>query len=71
VSAGARDGLPRSEVIDRLESVVGAGGVYRTDRLDEGKNRREAPGDDHVLLRVTAEGDLTVCYAYPDTAIVP
>lgn len=71
VSAGEREGLPRQEVIDRLEAAVGAGGVYRTDRLDEGKNRRQAPGDDHVIMRVTAEGDLTVCYAYPDTAIPP
>ncbi len=45
---------------------MGAFGLYRTDRGDDAKDRSQSPGDDHVLMRVTAEGDLTLCYAYPD-----
>ncbi|MCB9523339.1 MAG: MBL fold metallo-hydrolase [Myxococcales bacterium] len=66
VSAGERDGLPRDDTLDRLLGAVGAARLYRTDRDDAGKSQVDAPGDDHVLLRVTGEGELTVCYAFPD-----
>jgi beta-lactamase superfamily II metal-dependent hydrolase len=66
VSAGERDPLPFPTTIDRLLAEVGEGHLYRTDRDDEGKAMAEAPGDDHVLLRVSEAGDLSVCYAFPD-----
>lgn len=67
ISAGMRDQLPHPETLDRITSSVGPRGVYRTDRRDAeaGKNMATSPGDDHILMRVSAEGDLTVCYAYP------
>jgi competence protein ComEC len=68
VSAGLRDGLPNADTIARLENAVGDDRVYRTDRGDilAGKDRSNSAGDDHILLRVTQEGDLTICYAYSD-----
>lgn len=69
ISAGAREGLPHPDTLKRLGAAIGVAGIYRTDRLDEGKKRREAPGDDHVILRVSAQGELTVCYAYPDPQV--
>ena len=69
VSSGLRDGLPDPETMSRLESAVGQEKVYRTDRGDQlaGKDRSTSAGDDHILLRVTAEGELTMCYAYSDS----
>lgn len=69
VSSGLRDGLPDPETISRLETSVGTDRVYRTDRGDlaAGKDRSTSAGDDHILLRVTQEGDLTICYAYSDS----
>jgi beta-lactamase superfamily II metal-dependent hydrolase len=68
VSAGLRDGLPNEETLQRLETAVGEKQVYRTDRGDllAGKDRSNSAGDDHILLRVTQDGDLTLCYAYSD-----
>lgn len=68
VSAGLRDGLPNADTIARLEDAVGNDRVYRTDRGDvlAGKDRSNSAGDDHILLRVNQEGDLTICYAYSD-----
>lgn len=66
ISSGRRDNLPAADTFDRLIGKVGGTGLYRTDRLDEGKSQSEAPGDDHILVRVTADGVLTVCYAFPD-----
>lgn len=67
ISSGRRENLPADETVDRLTQRVGTFGLYRTDRKDAGKNRETAPGDDHVLMRVTAEGELSVCYVFPDT----
>jgi len=66
ISSGRRDQLPSDDTVARLDEKVGAFGLYRTDRGDEAKSQREAPGDDHILMRVTPEGDLTICYAYAD-----
>lgn len=68
VSSGLRDGLPNAETILRLENQVGKDRVYRTDRGDmlAGKDRSTSAGDDHILLRVTQDGDMTLCYAYSD-----
>jgi competence protein ComEC len=66
ISAGRRENLPAADTVARLLAKVGEFGLYRTDRGDEAKNRSQSPGDDHILMRVTAEGDLTLCYAYPD-----
>ncbi len=66
VSAGERDPLPFPTTIERLLAEVGDGHLYRTDRDDEGKAMADAPGDDHVLVRVSEAGDLSVCYAFPD-----
>ncbi|MGK0358950.1 MAG: competence protein ComEC [Bradymonadia bacterium] len=67
ISSGRRDNLPADETVERLIERVGTFGLYRTDRKDAGKDRDTAPGDDHVLMRVTAEGELSVCYVFPDT----
>lgn len=66
ISSGRRDQLPAEDTLARIVEKVGDFGLYRTDRGDEAKKQREAPGDDHILMRVTAEGDLTICYAYGD-----
>jgi len=66
VSAGRRDGLPNLDTIDRLLAQVGAEGLFRTDRGDELKDRDTAPGDDHLLLRITPAGELSLCYLRPD-----
>ncbi len=66
VSAGAWEGLPHPDTLARLSTTIGDARLYRTDRGDEGKSRADAAGDDHILLRVTPEGELTVCYAFPD-----
>ncbi len=66
VSSGQRDNLPFADTVERLLEAVGMDGLYRTDREDDGKSQREAPGDDHILMRVTEDGELTVCYAFPD-----
>ena len=66
ISSGRRDNLPAPDTIERLQTKVGDFGLYRTDRGDEGKDQTQSPGDDHILLRVSKEGDLTLCYAYPD-----
>ncbi|MAD60317.1 MAG: hypothetical protein CMH49_02225 [Myxococcales bacterium] len=69
VSSGLRDGLPNAETLLRLENTVGEDRVYRTDRGDllAGKDRSSSAGDDHILLRITQDGDLTLCYAYSDS----
>jgi len=64
ISTGRRDKFPDPEVLARIEDKVEL--VYRTDRGDEAKDRSNSPGDDHILMRISAEGELTVCYAYPD-----
>jgi competence protein ComEC len=66
ISSGRRENLPAEETVERLLDRVGTFGLYRTDRRDSGKSREEAPGDDHILMRVTAEGELTMCYVFPD-----
>ena len=66
VSSGRRENLPDPEVFQRLLQAVGADGLYQTDRGDVGKSQMAAPGDDHILLRVTEDGEMTVCYAFPD-----
>ena len=66
ISAGQREQLPAEDTVERLREKVSDFGLYRTDRLDEGESRAESPGDDHILMRVSAEGDLTLCYAYQD-----
>lgn len=66
VSAGQRDGLPREDTLARLEAKVG-GRVYRTDRNDTGKDQVAAPGDDHILLRISEAGEVSICYAFPDS----
>lgn len=68
ISSGLRDGLPHPETVARLEAHLGAQAIYRTDRGDSYPERSTADsaGDDHILLRVTPDGDFTICYAYPD-----
>ena len=68
VSSGLRDGLPHPDTMARLESHIGTQGIYRTDRGDfrPAKDMANAAGDDHILVRVSAEGDFTICYAYSD-----
>lgn len=68
VSSGLRDGLPDPETLSRLELAVGEDKIFRTDRGDRlaGKDRSSSAGDDHILLRVTPQGELTMCYAYSD-----
>ncbi|MCB9536472.1 MAG: MBL fold metallo-hydrolase [Myxococcales bacterium] len=66
ISSGQRDNLPFADTVERLLDAVGMDGLYRTDRDDAGKSQREAPGDDHILMRVTEDGELTLCYAFPD-----
>jgi competence protein ComEC len=71
ISAGRRDNLPAPETVERLQDKVGDFGLYRTDRNDEMKDRSSSPGDDHILLKVSSEGDLTVCYAERDAFSSP
>ena len=66
ISAGGKDQLPAEETVERLRDRVGDFGLYRTDRGDSEKAASETPGDDHILLRIRADGELTLCYAYPD-----
>jgi beta-lactamase superfamily II metal-dependent hydrolase len=66
VGPGNTYGHPEPGVLESLALAVGLRGLYRTDRGDAGKGLAEGPGDDHVLLRITPDGQLTVCYAYPD-----
>ncbi|MCA9527634.1 MAG: MBL fold metallo-hydrolase, partial [Myxococcales bacterium] len=66
ISSGQRENLPADDTLERLLAHVGTYGLYRTDRGDSGKGRVEAPGDDHILMRVTPDGELTLCYAFPD-----
>ena len=68
ISSGLRDGLPNDDTVLRLENAVGEQHIYRTDRGDllAGKDRSNSAGDDHILMRVTQDGDLTLCYAYSD-----
>ncbi|MEE2644407.1 MAG: MBL fold metallo-hydrolase [Myxococcota bacterium] len=66
LSSGGREGLPDEDVVERLRDRVGDFGFYRTDRYDEGRGMSETPGDDHILLRIRADGELTLCYAYAD-----
>jgi beta-lactamase superfamily II metal-dependent hydrolase len=66
ISAGERHALPYADTVQRLLDKVGPGGLYRTDRDDEGKTQAQAPGDDHVIVRVTEQGQVSVCYAFPD-----
>ena len=66
ISSGRRDNLPAPDTVERLNAMVGDFGLYRTDRGDEAKRQREAQGDDHILLRVSVNGDITMCYVYAD-----
>ena len=66
ISAGGRAALPAEPTLGRLYDAVGLDSVYRTDRGDAGKPLSAAPGDDHVLVRVTADGQLNLCYVAPD-----
>lgn len=66
ISSGRRENLPAEETVERILARVGTFGLYRTDRRDDGKDRDTAPGDDHILMRVTPEGELTMCYMFPD-----
>ena len=67
-SAGAGNtyGHPDPGIVAKVALKVGLRGIYRTDRGDEGKSLTSGPGDDHVLMHITPDGRLTVCYAYPD-----
>ncbi|MBU0554187.1 MBL fold metallo-hydrolase [Myxococcota bacterium] len=64
LSSGRRENLPAEETLARLEAKSSL--IYRTDRGDESKDRATSPGDDHILLRVSEEGELTLCYAYAE-----
>ena len=66
ISSGLRDNLPAAETLARIEAHIGPQGIYRTDRGDARpiKDTSTSPGDDHVLVRVSGEGDLSICYAY-------
>jgi competence protein ComEC len=66
VGPGNGYGHPAPDILESLGLAVGLRGLYRTDRNDEGKGLAEGPGDDHILLRITRDGRMTVCYAYPD-----
>ena len=66
VSAGRRTSLPAESALERLVARVGRAGLYRTDRGDEDKSTSQAPGDDHILMRITAEGDLMVGFVEPE-----
>lgn len=66
VGAGNDYGHPGPEVVELVGERAGLRGVYRTDRGDEGKHLDSTMGDDHVIVHVTADGHLSVCYAYPD-----
>ncbi|MCB9554253.1 MAG: MBL fold metallo-hydrolase [Myxococcales bacterium] len=69
ISAGRRDGLPAPDTVDRLLARTGPGGLFRTDRADDGRTRREAVDGDHVLLRVAGrDGAVDLCYLLPDEA---
>lgn len=66
ISAGERPGLPDPDVVERLAARVGHR-LWRTDRFDGDRSRRDAAGDDHILLRVRADdGQLDVCYLDAD-----
>lgn len=69
VGPGNTYGHPAPEVLESLTTLVGLRGLYRTDRGDAGKGLAEGPGDDHVLVRITPDGQLTVCYTYSDAPI--
>lgn len=66
ISAGRRDNLPAEATLERLLAKVESRGLYRTDRGDEGKTQAQAPGDDHILVRVRPDGQMTICYAFAD-----
>lgn len=69
VSAGRRDALPAADTLDRLLARTGPGGLFRTDRADEHRTRRDAVDGDHVLLRVGGrDGAVDLCYLLPDEA---
>lgn len=66
ISAGERDGLPDPEVVARLSARLGER-LWRTDRADAGRSRRDAAGDDHVIARIAADdGRVDVCHLDPD-----
>ncbi len=67
VGAGNTYGHPGDALVSDLQTRVGLRGLFRTDRGDAGKHLDTTMGDDHVIMHVTSDGQLTVCYAYPDT----
>jgi beta-lactamase superfamily II metal-dependent hydrolase len=66
VSAGGRAALPAESTLERLYAAVGLDRLYRTDRGDAGKPVSATPGDDHILVRISVDGQLTVCHTEPD-----
>lgn len=67
VGPGNTYGHPDPNIVEKVAEFVGLRGIYRTDRGDAGKSLTSGPGDDHILMHITPDGRLTVCYAYPDT----
>lgn len=66
ISAGGRSGLPHPAVLERLHQRM-PGRVWRTDRNDETLTRRAAAGDDHILVRISADdGRVEICFLDPD-----
>jgi competence protein ComEC len=65
VSAGGRAALPAESTLERLYEAVGLDRLYRTDRGDAGKPVSATPGDDHILVRISVDGQLTVCHTEP------
>lgn len=67
ISAGRREALPAADTVDRLLARTGPGGLFRTDRDDADRTRRDAVDGDHVLLRVAGgDGAIDLCYLLPD-----
>ena len=62
----ARAALPAESTLERLYAAVGLDRLYRPDRGDAGKPVSATPGDDHILVRISVDGQLTVCHTEPD-----
>lgn len=54
--------LPRESTLTQLRAVLTDYHLLSTQNADEGKKVGEEHGDDHILIRITEEGNVNVCY---------
>ncbi len=57
--------LPAQSTVDRLLGFVPGDAFFSTEfhDVDDGQSEESAPGDDHVIVLIAPDGDITSCYA--------